>query len=56
MEASQTGDPVLALLERWECLREQGTEVSAEELCQEHPVCLLPVRRAIEAFKAVSTV
>ena len=56
MEASQTGDPVLALLERWECLREQGTEVSAEELCQEHPECLLPVRRAIEALKAVSTV
>lgn len=56
MGDSQTGDPVLALLEQWETLREQGTEVSAEELCRDHPECLSPVRQGIEALKAASAI
>lgn len=56
MGDGQTSDPVLALLERWETLREQGTEVSAEELCRNQPEYLPPLRRAIKALKAVSAV
>lgn len=46
------GDPVLDLLERWEALRVEGTEVSAEELCRDYPGCLASVRRGISALKA----
>lgn len=56
MGGGQTGDTVLALLERWETLREQGTEVSAEELCRDQPECLSPVSQAIKSLKAVSAV
>lgn len=51
-----THDPnlLLELLERWETLREQGTEPTAEELCREHPECLEPLRCGIAALKATS--
>lgn len=42
------------LLDRWEVAREQGEEISPEELCRDHPEFLPEVRRQIQALKAVS--
>ncbi len=41
------------LLERWEILREQGREISAEELCAATPELLDLTRRRIEAIRAM---
>lgn len=41
------------LLERWEALREQGREVSAEELCAAAPELLELTRRRMEAIRAM---
>ena len=42
------------LLERWDDLRQQGQEVSAEELCEEHPELLADLKRRIHALKAMN--
>lgn len=39
------------LLIRWEDLRDQGHELSAEQLCQEHPHLLVAVRERIKALR-----
>jgi serine/threonine protein kinase len=49
-------DLLLELLERWETLREQGTDATPEELCSNHPECLIALRRGIEALGATATV
>ena len=40
------------LLERWEDLRQEGREVSAEELCRDHPELLKPLKRWIAVLKS----
>ena len=40
------------ILERWEDLRQNGAEVSVEELCQEHPDLLDVVRQRVKALQA----
>jgi len=48
-------DPRLQeLIDRWEDLQEQGQEVSAQELCSEHPELLDELKRQIKALKAMS--
>jgi serine/threonine protein kinase len=48
-------DPkVQELVDRWEDLREQGKEVSAQELCREHPELLDELERRIKALKAMA--
>lgn len=51
-------DPIvlLDLLERWETLREQGTESKPEELCRDHPEYLIPLQRGIAALDATAFV
>ena len=41
------------LLEHWEDLRQEGREVSAEELCRKCPELLKPLKRRIAALKAM---
>ena len=41
------------ILERWEDLRQQGVEASAEELCKEHPDLLAVVQQRIKALQAM---
>lgn len=48
-------DPQLQeLLDRWEDLRERGKEISAQELCREHPELLEELKRRIKALQAMS--
>jgi serine/threonine protein kinase len=48
-----TEDPRLEqLLERWEDLRQEGREVSAEELCRDQPELLKPLKRWIAVLKS----
>lgn len=42
------------LFERWDDLRHQGREVSAEELCQDHPELLADLKRRIHALQAMN--
>src|SRR5262245_51244667 len=44
------------LLLRWEELQEQGQTVSAEELCQDCPSLLEPLRQQIQALRAIDAV
>jgi serine/threonine protein kinase len=39
------------ILERWEDLRQNGAEVSVEELCKEHPDLLDVVRKHVQALR-----
>ena len=41
------------ILERWEDLRQQGVEASAEGLCKEHPELLAIVQQRIKALQAM---
>ena len=43
-----------ALIDRWEELREQGEDVSAEELCRDCPALLEPLGRLIDGLKITS--
>ena len=42
------------LLERWDDLRQHGREVSAEELCSEHPELLAELKHRIHALTAMN--
>lgn len=42
------------LLERWDDLRQQGREVTAEELCQDRPDLVTDLKRRIHAIKAMN--
>ncbi len=42
------------LLERWDDLRQQGQEVSAEELCRDRPELLAELKHRIHALKAMN--
>ena len=42
------------LIDRWENLQEQGKDVSAQELCREHPELLEELKRRIKALKAMA--
>jgi WD40 repeat protein/tRNA A-37 threonylcarbamoyl transferase component Bud32 len=44
------------LLLRWEELREQGRDVSAEELCRDHPELRETLRRRIDVLRAIGPV
>jgi serine/threonine-protein kinase len=46
-------DQLEQLLDRWEALREQGHEVSAETLCGDAPELVLPLRSLIHELKAM---
>jgi len=54
MSGDIPNDRVQELLERWDDLRKQGNELSAEELCQDCPELVDEVRRCIEALKATN--
>jgi hypothetical protein len=41
------------LIDRWEEANEQGTVLSAEQLCADHPELLVEVRRQLRALVAV---
>ena len=41
------------LLDRWEQIAEQQRDITAEELCRECPELLEPLRRRIDALKAM---
>ena len=47
------GGPVSQLLLRWEELRQQGRDVTPEELCRDHPDLLETVRQRVAALQAV---
>ncbi len=47
-------DRIQELLERWDDLRQQGEELSVEELCRDCPELADEVRRRIEALKATN--
>ena len=48
-------DPkVQELVDRWEDLHEQGKEVSAEEICHDHPELLAELKHRIQALKAMN--
>jgi hypothetical protein len=42
-----------ALLDRWEALGEQGEDVAADELCRDCPELFQPLRRRIDALRAM---
>jgi serine/threonine-protein kinase len=44
---------ITELLLRWDSLREQGQDITPEELCREHPELLPEVRRRLEALRAM---
>ncbi len=48
-----TNDLIEDLLLRWDDLREQGQNVTAEELCREHPEVLAEVERRLRALQAM---
>src|SRR5262245_35307955 len=48
--------PVSELVCRWQELREQGQQVSAEDLCRDHPQLLAEVAQHIRALEAIARV
>jgi len=51
--STPNGEQISELLLRWDELRDEGRDVSAEELCRDCPEFLPEVRRRIEALRAV---
>lgn len=51
MSAESTEGRLLDLLERWETLKEQGRELSPEDLCADDPECLEPLKRQIAKLR-----
>jgi serine/threonine protein kinase len=49
-------DDLQVLLDSWEDLRAQGQQVSAEELCCEHPELLQDVKKAISTLQALDQI
>ena len=47
-------DTILELMEKWDDLRKQGEELSAEELCKDCPELTEELRKRIEALKATN--
>ena len=49
-----SNDKIQGLLERWDDLRKQGKELSAEELCEDCPELIDEARNRIKALKATN--
>jgi serine/threonine-protein kinase len=49
----QPSRQVVDLVQRWRELREQGRDVTAEELCRDRPELLEPLRRQLQAVDAM---
>jgi hypothetical protein len=53
-QRSPAAPSVEELVSRWQALRRQGQEVSAEQLCAGHPELLADLRRRLEALASMA--
>src|SRR5262249_6148394 len=49
-------EPVSELLLRWQELRQEGKDLTPEELCAEHPECIEDLRRQIQALQSMEAI